>query len=266
MSDLEPKTGQPMPEFEPKILGFLCNWCSYAGADLAGVSRVQYPTNIRVIRVMCSGRIDPNFIFRAFEMGIDGVAVLGCHIGDCHYQSGNLQAEKKIELTAQVLEEVGLDPERLHLDWVSAAEGQRFGELITDFTNKIRELGPIDKIPDYQKKAKLGGNIAGVSRLRWLIGKEHELFEKGNVYDEEIDQDEYRDIIWQNVEAEYLKELICSAMAEGPCKVRDVADELALPIKLVFDHITEMENDGRIHLIDFDGNTPRYKLAEGGEE
>ena len=255
-----------MSDFEPKILGFLCNWCSYAGADLAGVSRVQYPPNIRVIRVMCSGRVDPNFIFRAFEMGIDGVAVLGCHIGDCHYQTGNHQAEKKIELTAQVLEEVGLQPERLHLDWVSAAEGQRFGEVITDFTNKIRELGPICNDEDYKKKAKLGGNIVGVNRLRWLVGKEYDMLEKGNVYNEDIDQDEYKDIIWQSVEVEYNKELICSVMTGESHKVSDIANELALPQKLVFDYITEMENEGRIHLIDFDGNTPRYKLAEGGEE
>ncbi len=254
-----------MSEFEPKILGFLCNWCSYAGADLAGVSRVQYPPNIRVIRVMCSGRVDPHFIFKAFEMGIDGVAVLGCHIGDCHYQSGNHQAEKKIELTSQALKEVGLQPERLQLDWVSAAEGQRFGQLITSFTDKIRELGPISDIPDYQNKAKLGGNIVGVTRLRWLVGKEYEIFEKGNVYKEEIDQDEYKNIMWQNIEFEFKKELICSALAEEPRMVRDIAEELALPNKLVFDYITEMENEGRIHLVDFDGNLPRYRLAKGGE-
>ncbi|MBA3044622.1 MAG: hydrogenase iron-sulfur subunit [Candidatus Thermoplasmatota archaeon] len=255
-----------MSDFEPKILGFLCNWCSYAGADLAGVSRVQYPTNIRVIRVMCSGRVDPNFILKAFEMGIDGVIVLGCHIGDCHYQSGNHQAEKKIELTSQVLGEIGLQPERLHLDWVSAAEGQRFGEIVTEFTNKIKELGPIANIDDYQKKAKLGGSIVDVSRLRWLVGKEHEIFEKGNVYKEQIDQDEYKDIIWQNVGAEYTKELICSAMADGPRKIRDIAEELALPKKLVFDYVTEMENQGRIHLVGFDGNIPSYTLSEGGGE
>ena len=102
-------------EFEPKILGFLCNWCSYAGADLAGVSRVQYPPNIRVIRVMCSGRVDPNFIFRAFEMGIDGVAVLGCHIGDCHYISGNENAYHRLDHVRSLLNQIALAEERFEI-------------------------------------------------------------------------------------------------------------------------------------------------------
>jgi len=128
--------------FEPKILAFCCNWCSYAGADLAGVSRYQYPPNVRIIRVMCSGRIDPEFILHAFEKGIDGVMVIGCHIGDCHYVSGNLEAEKKVKIVKRLLEIVGLESDRLALEWVSAAEGLRFSRLIADFVEKIRQLGP----------------------------------------------------------------------------------------------------------------------------
>jgi len=128
--------------FEPKILAFCCNWCSYAGADLAGVSRYQYPPNVRIIRVMCSGRIDPEFILHAFEKGIDGVMVIGCHIGDCHYVSGNLEAEKKVKIVKKLLEIVGFESDRLALEWVSAAEGLRFSRLIADFVEKIRQLGP----------------------------------------------------------------------------------------------------------------------------
>ena len=128
--------------FEPKILAFCCNWCSYAGADLAGVSRYQYPPNVRIIRVMCSGRIDPEFILRAFQKGIDGVMVIGCHIGDCHYVSGNLEAEKKVKMVKKLLEIVGFESDRLTLEWVSAAEGLRFSNLITDFVKKVRQLGP----------------------------------------------------------------------------------------------------------------------------
>lgn len=128
--------------FEPKILAFCCNWCSYAGADLAGVSRYQYPPNVRIIRVMCSGRIDPEFILHAFEKGIDGVMVIGCHIGDCHYVSGNLEAEKKVKIVKRLLEIVGFESDRLALEWVSAAEGLRFSRLIADFVEKIRQLGP----------------------------------------------------------------------------------------------------------------------------
>jgi len=128
--------------FEPKILAFCCNWCSYAGADLAGVSRYQYPPNVRIIRVMCSGRIDPEFILHAFEKGIDGVMVIGCHIGDCHYVSGNLEAEKKVKIVKRLLEMVGFESDRLALEWVSAAEGLRFSRLIADFVERIKQLGP----------------------------------------------------------------------------------------------------------------------------
>ena len=129
--------------FEPKIIGFCCNWCSYAGADLAGISRIQYPPNLRMIRVMCSGSIDPTYILEAFKRGADGVFIGGCHPGDCHYQSGNYKARRKLSLVKLLLPQLGVVPERVRLEWVSAAEGQRFAQVVTDFTNEIRELGPI---------------------------------------------------------------------------------------------------------------------------
>lgn len=124
----------------PNIVTFLCNWCGYAGADLAGVSRYQYPTSIKIIRVMCSGRIDPVFILRAFENGADGVLVCGCHINDCHYISGNLKAEKRIEKTKQLLKLIGINPDRLHLEWVSAAEGAKFASVVKEFTEFLEKL------------------------------------------------------------------------------------------------------------------------------
>lgn len=130
-------------QFEPKIVGFLCNWCSYAGADLAGVSRIQYPTSIRIIRVMCSGRVDPAFILEAFQNGADGVLVAGCHLpSDCHYLSGNFKAQRRISLLKNVLEQFGIEPERLRLEWISASEGDRFATVIKDMTDQIKKLGP----------------------------------------------------------------------------------------------------------------------------
>jgi len=123
-------------------VGFLCNWCSYAGADLAGVSRTQYPPTLRVVRVMCSGRIDPVFILEAFKNGADGVLVAGCHPGDCHYISGNYKAERRVLLLQRALDELGLDPERLRLEWVSASEGDRFAMVIKDMTKELKKLGP----------------------------------------------------------------------------------------------------------------------------
>ena len=128
--------------FEPSILVFCCNWCSYAGADLAGVSRFQYPPNIRIIRVMCSGRVDPIFILKAFTQGIDGVLVTGCHIGDCHYIEGNENAKLRMEHWHNFIEKIGIERGRFQLHWISASEGKLFSELIKEFTNKIKELGP----------------------------------------------------------------------------------------------------------------------------
>lgn len=129
-------------QWEPKIIAFLCNWCSYAGADLAGVSRFQYPPNIRVIRVPCSARINPLFIFTALRRGIDGILTSGCHPGDCHYVSGNLVARRKFALMKNLLEYMGVEEDRVNFTWVSAAEGGRFAEVVNKVTRKVKELGP----------------------------------------------------------------------------------------------------------------------------
>ncbi|MCK4613256.1 MAG: hydrogenase iron-sulfur subunit [Thermoplasmata archaeon] len=131
-----------MEEFEPKIVGFLCNWCSYAGADLAGTSRIQYPPNIRIIRVMCSGSVDPVYVLRALLEGADGVFIGGCHPGDCHYIDGNYKARRKMVLMRSILDSLGLEKERVWLRWVSASEGQRFADIMQEMTGEIKKLGP----------------------------------------------------------------------------------------------------------------------------
>ena len=136
-----PGTGGAL--FEPRIVGFLCRWCSYPGADLAGTSRLAYSPSLHVIRVPCSGRVDPLFVLKAFQGGADGVMVLGCHPGDCHYQEGNYYARRRYALMHRLLEYVGIDRERLLVDWVSAAEGARFADMSTKFAAQVRDLGPL---------------------------------------------------------------------------------------------------------------------------
>ncbi len=131
---------------EPRILGLLCNWCSYAGADLAGVSRFQYPPNIRIIRVPCSGRVNPLFILRGLRQGADGVLVSGCHPGDCHYLSGNYYARRKFTLLKNLLEYVGVEPGRVQFSWVSASEGNKFAHVVEEVTEEVRALGPNRKL------------------------------------------------------------------------------------------------------------------------
>ena len=139
------------PSFEPKIIGFLCNWCSYAGADGAGLARRKYPTNIKIIRVPCSGRVSPELVLRAFMQGADGVMVLGCHIGDCHYGNGNHRTAKRFPVYHELMDYMGIDRKRLWVQWVSASEGQIFAQVVTEFTERLREMPPmrgkLQKVP-----------------------------------------------------------------------------------------------------------------------
>jgi len=130
--------------FEPRLVGFLCNWCSYTGADLAGTARMVYAPNIRIIRVMCSGRVDPQFVLKAFREGADGVLISGCHPGDCHYQEGNYKTLRRYKLLLRLLDQLGIEKERCRLVWVSASEGARFQQIVNEFTEQIRRLGPLN--------------------------------------------------------------------------------------------------------------------------
>jgi F420-non-reducing hydrogenase iron-sulfur subunit len=129
-------------EFEPKIIGFLCNWCSYTGADLAGVSRLQYPPNFIPIRVMCSGAVDPVYVIKALLEGADAVLIAGCHPGDCHYLSGNYKARRRIVILKKLMEDIGLEDRRVRLEWISASEGQKFADTVNEMVKETKEMGP----------------------------------------------------------------------------------------------------------------------------
>ena len=133
-----------MDDFEPSVVAFLCNWCSYAGADLAGTSRIQYQPNLAAIRVMCSGRVDPTFIVKALTDGADGVLIAGCHPGDCHYSEGNYKAMRRYPMLLNLLDQFGIDRGRVRLEWISASEGERFAEVVTEFTEQLKALGPLN--------------------------------------------------------------------------------------------------------------------------
>jgi F420-non-reducing hydrogenase iron-sulfur subunit len=140
-------------KWEPKIVGFACNWCTYAGADLAGTSRLKYPPNVSLIRVMCTGRIDTVHILAAFASGADGVFMGGCHPGDCHYVSGNYKAQARVALAKRLMEQFGIEPQRLCLEWISAGEGTRFAQAVDEFTKQIKGLGPSVVKPDLPEPA-----------------------------------------------------------------------------------------------------------------
>jgi len=139
--------------FNPRIVGFFCNWCTYLAADLAGTSRMKYAPSVRVVRTMCSGRVDPQLILWAFRNGADGVLVGGCHPGDCHYQEGNYKALRRTTLLRRMLAQLGIEPQRLRLEWISASEGERLRDVINEFTEQIRQLGPFRGQASEQKAA-----------------------------------------------------------------------------------------------------------------
>jgi F420-non-reducing hydrogenase iron-sulfur subunit len=146
-NDQDTKDASEMPaqaeEWTPKIVAFLCNWCSYAGADLAGGSRTKYPASVRIVRVPCSARIDPKLVLKALERGADGVLVSGCHPGDCHYSEGNYYARRRILMFRKLMEFIGLDPQRFQMSWVSASEGPKWARVVTEITDEVRALGPL---------------------------------------------------------------------------------------------------------------------------
>jgi len=254
-------------EFEPKIIGFLCNWCSYAGADLAGVSRIQYPPNIRIIRVMCSGRVDPVIILEMFANGADGVIVTGCHPGDCHYVAGNLYEEKKINMLKKLVELTGLELGRLRLEWVSAAEGQRFAQVVTEFTEQIKKLGP-SPVSDSKPNPRILENIqaarnaAAGFRLRVLVGREFELTEKNNVYKEKVSQEEFDSVLDEIVEAEFIRQKIHLLTSAKPLSVKALSETIELKPADVLKQIVDMRRRNMITLDHIEGTTPFYKALE----
>ncbi len=249
-------------EFEPKILGFLCNWCSYAGADLAGVSRIQYTPNLRAIRVMCSGRVDPVFVVEAFLRGIDGVLVLGCHLGDCHYITGNYEAQMKMKMLTKILNLIGYS-ERIKLDWVSASEGNRFADLVNKFTDQIRKLGPS---PVNNEKLKnntiddLNAVKSAISstRLRALVARERIIITEGNVYDEKIPEDKFEAILEEAINNEFVRHKILLKIKEKGKSVPEIAKEISVSPNKVLEHIGTLRARGLVDLEKITEEVPTF--------
>jgi len=254
--------------FEPKILGFLCNWCSYAGADLAGVSRIQYPTNIRVIRVMCSGRVDPSFVADAFIHGIDGVLVLGCHLGDCHYLTGNYETEIKMKALSKLLDLINFS-NRMRLDWVSAAEGNKFAQIVLEFTNHIKKLGP-SPIKEKQKGPQITDSLQAVknvledSRLRGLIARQRELVTDKNVYGEQISVERFENLIDDAIKNEFIRHIIIIKIKEKGKSVPVIANEIGIKAREVLEHIVVLRSRGLVDVAEINEEIPTFISIAGG--
>jgi coenzyme F420-reducing hydrogenase delta subunit len=258
-----PKEEKKSKEFEPRIIAFLCNWCSYAGADLAGVSRYQYPTNTRTVRVMCSSRVDPALMLEMFIHGADGVLIGGCHLGDCHYITGNYYTEKKFNLARKLIEKAKMDPQRLRLEWVSASEGERFSKVVADFVNDIKTLGPSPVAGESPDEEKLEGLFVAANavkdfRLRSLVAREITLTEKGNVYDKKITQEEFDALMDCAIDEEMARQKILLTTMDKPFSVLDIASQVKLSPEKVLEHIVTLKDRGLIVVDRYDGVMPLY--------
>jgi F420-non-reducing hydrogenase iron-sulfur subunit len=242
------------PEFKPRVLGFLCNWCSYAGADLAGVSRYQYPPSMKVIRVMCSGRVDLEFVLRALANGNDGVFIGGCWLGECHYiTEGNYDALSMMHLGKKLLERIGVNPERLRLEWVSASQGLRYAEVVTDFTNKLKELGP-------QKVSKL--KLEAVRRLLpyvKLVEREklRVRFESKAQYEEFFASDALNALFDELIADKLAVSQIMVLLGEQALSTGEIADALDMTPSQVAKHL---KSTAKQRLVRFDEEQKRYAL------
>ncbi|MDH4189241.1 MAG: hydrogenase iron-sulfur subunit [Betaproteobacteria bacterium] len=250
-------------EFKPRILGFLCNWCSYAGADLCGVSRYQYPASIKVIRVMCSGRMDLEFVLRAFANGNDGVFIGGCWLGECHYVTeGNYDALSMMHLGRKLLDCVGVNPERLRLEWVSASEGIRYAEVVTDFTARLKQLGPLGSGEGMDRSA-LNLKLEAIRRLLPYI----KLVEREKLRVRFDDKQQYEEFFASDALNALFRKLIVDKLAisqilvllrEQALSTGEIADSLGMSRAEVSKHLN---SSARQRLVRFDEGRKRYALA-----
>jgi coenzyme F420-reducing hydrogenase delta subunit len=256
-----------MSEYQPKIIVFLCNWCVYEDFNLPGVSKFQGEKNIRVIRVMCSGRVDPSIVLEAFIQGADGVLLAGCRFGYCRYISGNYQAERKVKLTRRVISELGIDPNRLCLEWTSPAEAGQFSTIVKNFAEQIRTSGPIGRkecLTKEELKEQLltAQDVLQGERLRWFVGKELELVTDGNVYGEKIPQDEFDGLISEIIEVECRQKKVLRLIKGQALSALEIAQRVGLPSGRIGRDIANMERRGIISMVGVEGDAPKFQKSK----
>lgn len=248
-------------EFQPKILTFLCNWCSYAGADLAGVSRIQYPPNIRVVRTMCSGRVDPLFIVEGLQKGFDGIFIGGCHIGECHYQDGNVFTLKRMNMLDSILESSGIGKDRVHLRWASAAEAQPFADHVSEITGIVRELGPFPR-EQFQLQLSALARTLKTPRIKWLVGIDRQLTERENAYHEKTDPEYLQQVLSSALQNEYQKSLLLEVMQQEALTVPEMSEQTGMPLYTVSQRLNDLEVNGLAEFKEYDGRNPRFISLE----
>jgi F420-non-reducing hydrogenase iron-sulfur subunit len=254
--------------FRPKIIGFVCRWSLPEGVGIAAPTTIHGYPKIRIVRVMCAGRIDPTTVLETFAAAADGILVVGCHPPDCHYVEGNLQAERIIKMLKRLLLLTGLEPERLRLDWAYPFEIERFAEIIDDFRVQVTALGPsrlAGERPDTDVLLNMRAAKAAAEdfRLRVLVGRERELTERENVYGEKVSQEEFDALLHEVVDAEFMRHKIYLLTVETPMSVKEIATITNMKPDQVLRHVVNMRRKGMIALDHLDGATPLYRGLGG---
>lgn len=250
-------------DFRPRIIGFLCNWCCYGGADLCGVSRFQYPPYLRVIRVMCSGRVDLKFVIRAFSNGADGVFVGGCHLNDCHYNpEGNYDALIMSEIGKRLLKGIGINPLRFRLEWVSAGEGIRFAEIMNDFGGKVRQMGPLGADEGSDKNVLREKLDAAASLVPYIRLVERERLRAPvrteEAYEKFLSGDDFDRLFAETISDKLVLSRILSLLRKSPLSPGEIAETLEMDPSEVSKHINTSSKKGFIR---YDADGKRYMSA-----
>ncbi len=240
-----------------KLIVFCCDWCSYAGADLAGILRLEYPAEVRIIKVMCSGRVDSVLVLEALKQGIDGVMVTGCHPGECHYVHGNLEAERRVELLRSVFESSGINPRRVRVEWISASEGEKFAEVTRAFKQEIEDIGGITS--GEMDAAKIIQDVFSSERTRLVLGASRRAIEL-----EGVDADWYRGVLERTVREEILRERILNELRKGErLSAIEIAERINEVPKEIFWNLVAMKRRQIVLDTGIEDNSVKFVIQEG---
>jgi coenzyme F420-reducing hydrogenase delta subunit len=246
---------------------FVCDWAVNPN-EISDETLSSLPADFSFVKVKCVGRVDPIIIFEAFIQGLDGVMILGCHPGDCHFITGNYYTEKRAAMIQRILEVLEISPERLLVDWISPAEGERLAGLLRDFSEKVVELGPLGSeasLESGELSQRLSASKGALAddRLMWLVGRERELIEEGNVFGERLPQEEFDRVMDESIRKEYQRNRILRSLGENALTVREMAEVVGLPPREILRNLVALESDGLVSVADIDGSSPRYRKIGG---
>jgi F420-non-reducing hydrogenase iron-sulfur subunit len=246
---------------------FVCDWAVNPN-EISDENLSNLPVDFSLVKVKCVGRVDPTVVFEAFIQGLDGVMILGCHPGDCHFIAGNYYTENRAAMIKRILEILEVSPERLLVDWVSPAEGGRLAGLLRGFAEKVVELGPLGseaslELGELSQRLSASKGALTDDRLRWLVGRERELVEEGNVFGEKLPQEEFDSVMVESISKEYLRNRILQSLKERPLTIKEMGDVVDLSQREVLKSLVALERDGLISVTEIDGKSPRYRRIGG---